>query len=88
MAQNHSSILVILAQVAQDECKLLQHPQKHLGSVSLARRVKHVSGGSSRVYVRCVEVTYILGGQPSPSGFLGHIIGHAEVLSVYLEEEG
>ena len=35
-----------------------------------------------------VEVTDILGGQPSPSGFLHHIIGHAEALPVYLEKEG
>ena len=35
-----------------------------------------------------VEVTYMLGDQPSPSGFLGRIIGHAKALPVYLEEEG
>ena len=30
----------------------------------------------------------MLGGQPSPSGFLGRVIAHAEALPVYLEEEG
>ena len=30
----------------------------------------------------------MLGGQPSPSRFLARIIAHAEVLPVYLEEEG
>ena len=36
----------------------------------------------------CVEVAYMLGSQPSPRGFLGHIIGHAEAFPVYLKEEG
>ena len=42
-----------------------------------SRRVKHVLGGSSLVYVGGIEVTYMLGSQPPPSGFLGRIIGHA-----------
>ena len=35
-----------------------------------------------------VEVADILGCQPSPHGFLSHIIGHTEALPVYLLEEG
>ena len=50
--------------------------------------VRHVLGGSSLVYAGCVEVTYVLGGQPSPCGFLGHVVGHAKVFPVYFEEEG
>ena len=30
----------------------------------------------------------MLGGQPSPHGFLGRIIGHAEAFPIYLKEEG
>ena len=52
------------------------------------RSVRHVFGGLSLVYAGCIEVADVLSSQPSPHGFLGHVIGHAKVLPVYLEEEG
>ena len=52
------------------------------------RSVRHVLGGSSLVYVACIEVTYMLGGQPSPCGFLGHIIGHAWSISYISQGRG
>ena len=35
-----------------------------------------------------VEVTYMLGGEPAPGGFLSHIVGHAKMLPLYIMEEG
>ena len=36
----------------------------------------------------CIEVAYMLGGQPLPHGFLSHVICYAKALPVYLLEEG
>ena len=53
-----------------------------------SRSVRHVSGGLFSGIRGHVEVADVLSGQPSPRGFLGRIIGRAEALPVYLEEEG
>ena len=53
---------------------------KNILGLCPSRSVRHVFGGLSLVYTGALEVADVLSSQPSPHGFLGHIIGHAEVL--------
>ena len=87
MTQDHLPIEVIHAQLREYVNILLNHPQKHFQSVTLAQHDTHTRQVISHV-CRCIEIAYVLVGEPAPSGLLTHVIGCAKALSIDFIEQG